>query len=65
MNIKVKNLKTGEEKQFNHKILVKKLIKKGRIRPEEREKYYENPSELVERLNIFKKIEFLEYIIVK
>jgi hypothetical protein len=65
MNIKVKNLKTGEEKQFNHKIWVKKLIKKGRIRPEEREKYYENPSELVERLNIFKKIEFLEYIIVK
>ena len=65
MNIKVKNLKTGEEKQLNHKIWVKKLIKKGRIRPEEREKYYENPSELVERLNIFKKIELFEYIIVK
>ena len=65
MNIKVKNLKTGEEKQLNHKIWVKKLIKKGRIKPEEREKYYENPSELVERLNIFKKIEFFEYIIVK
>ena len=65
MNIKVKNLKTGEEKQLNHKIWVKKLIKKGRIRPEEREKYYENLSELVERLNIFKKIEFFEYIIVK
>ena len=55
MNIKVKDLKTGEEKQFNHKIWVKKLIKKGRIRPEEKEKYYYNPSELVERLNIFKK----------
>lgn len=65
MNIKVKNLKTAEEKQFNHKILIKKLVKRGRIKPEEREKYYENPSELVERLNIFKKIEFLEYIIVK
>ena len=37
MNIKVKNFKTGEEKQLNHKIWVKKLIKKGRIRPEERE----------------------------
>lgn len=65
MNIKVKNLKTGEEKLYNHKILIKKLIKRGRLQPGEREEYYENPSELVERLNIFKKIEFLEYIIVK
>ena len=28
MNIKVKNLKTGEEKQFNHKIWVKNSLKK-------------------------------------
>lgn len=65
MKIKVKNLKTGEEIQLNHKIWVKKLIKKGRIRPEEKEKYNENPSELVERLNIFRKIEFFEYGILK
>lgn len=65
MNIKVKNLKTGEEKLYNHKMLIKKLIKRGRLQPEEREKFYKNPTDLVKRLNIFKKIEFFEYIIVK
>lgn len=65
MNIKVKNLKTGEEKLYNHKMLIKKLIKRGRLHPEEREKFYKNPTDLVKRLNIFKKIEFFEYIIVK
>ena len=65
MNIKVKNLKTGEEKLYNHKMLIKKLIKRGRLQPGEREEYYKNTTDLVERLNIFKKIEFFEYIIVK
>ena len=54
MNIKVINLNTGEESIKDHKKLVKKLMEKGRITREMRDYLFENPYDLLKKLNLTK-----------
>ena len=54
MNIKVINLSTGEESIKDHKKLVKKLVEKDRITREMRDHLFENPQDLLRKLNLIR-----------
>ena len=54
MNIKVINLSTGEESIKNHKKLVKKLVEKNRVTREMRDNLFDNPYDLLRKLNLIK-----------
>ena len=50
MNIKVINLSTGEESIKDHK----KLVEKDRITREMRDHLFENPQDLLRKLNLIR-----------
>lgn len=52
MNIKVISLESGQSKICDHKKLVKKLMEKGRITREMRDHLFENPYDLLKKLNL-------------
>lgn len=52
MDVKVINLRTGEESIKDHKKLVKKLVEKGRVTREQRDYFFENPYDLLKKLNL-------------
>lgn len=54
MNIKVISLESGQSKICDHKKLVKKLMEKGRITKEMRDHLFENPYDLLRKLNLIR-----------
>lgn len=54
MYIKVTNLESGQSKICDHKKLVKKLMEKGRITREMRDHLFENPYDLLRKLNLIR-----------
>lgn len=54
MNIKVISLESGQSKICDHKKLVKKLMEKGRITREMRDHLFENPYDLLRKLNLIR-----------
>lgn len=54
MYIKVTNLESGQSKICDHKKLVKKLMEKGRVSREQRNYFFENPYDLLKKLNLIK-----------
>ena len=54
MDVKVINLSTGEESIKDHKKLVKKLVEKDRVTREQRDYLFENPYNLLKKLNLIK-----------
>ena len=52
MNIKVINLDTGNTEIKDHRKLVKKLVEKGRVTREMRDYLFENPQDLLRKLNL-------------
>ena len=54
MNIKVINLDTGSIEIKDHRKLVKKLVEKGRITREMRDHLFENPQDLLRKLNLIR-----------
>ena len=51
MEIKIINLDTGEQTVKNHRKLVKKLVEKNRITREMRDHMFQNPQDLLRKLN--------------
>ena len=54
MNIKVISLESGQSKICDHKKWVKKLMEKGRITREMRDHLFENPYDLLRKLNLIR-----------
>ena len=54
MDIKVINLSSGEEAIKDHKKLVKKLVEKGRVTREMRDNFFDNPYDLLKKLNLIR-----------
>ena len=54
MNIKVISLESGQSKICDHKKLVKKLMEKGKITREMRDHLFENPYDLLRKLNLIR-----------
>ena len=54
MNIKVISLESGQSKICDHKKLVKKLMEKGRSTREMRDHLFENPYDLLRKLNLIR-----------
>ena len=63
MDIKVINLSSGEETVKDHRKLVKKLIEKGRVTKKMRDHLFDNPKDLVRKLNLtrFNNCKYEEY----
>ena len=63
MDIKVTNLSTGEESIKDHKKLVKKLVEKNRVTRQMRDHLFDNPKDLVRKLNLvrFNNCKYEEY----
>ena len=54
MNIKITNISSGEETIKDHKKLVKKLVEKGRVTRQMRDHLFENPQDLLKKLNLIR-----------
>ena len=54
MNIKITNISSGEETIKDHKKLVKKLVEKGRVTRQMRDHLFENPQDLIKKLNLIR-----------
>ena len=54
MNIKITNISSGEETIKDHKKLVKKLVEKGRVTRQMRDHLFENPKDLLKKLNLIR-----------
>ncbi len=54
MDIKVINLDTGDTQIKDHRKLVKKLVEKGRVTREMRDHLFENPQDLLRKLNLIR-----------
>ena len=54
MNIKITNIRSGEETIKDHKKLVKKLVEKGRVTRQMRDHLFENPQDLLKKLNLIR-----------
>ena len=54
MNIKVISLESGQSKICDHKKLVKKLMEKGTLSREQRDYFFENPYDLLKKLNLIR-----------
>ena len=54
MNIKITNISSGEETIKDHKKLVKKLVEKNRVTREMRDHLFENPQDLLKKLNLIR-----------
>ena len=54
MDIKVINLSSGEEAIKEHRKLVKKLVEKGRVTREMRDNFFDNPYDLLKKLNLIR-----------
>ncbi len=54
MDIKVINLSSGEEAIKDHKKLVKKLVEKNRVSREMRDHLFDNPYDLLRKLNLIR-----------
>lgn len=54
MDVKVINLNTGEESIKDHKKLVKKLVEKNRVTREMRDNLFDNPYDLLRKLNLIR-----------
>ena len=54
MNIKITNINSGEETIKDHKKLVKKLVEKGRVTRQMRDHLFENPQDLLKKLNLIR-----------
>lgn len=63
MDIKVINLDTGDTQIKDHRKLVKKLVEKGRVTREMRDHLFENPQDLLRKLNLtrFNNCRYEEY----
>ena len=54
MDVKIINLDTGRKEIKDHRKLVKKLVEKGRITKEMRDHLFENPQDLLRKLNLIR-----------
>lgn len=54
MNIKVIDLSSGQETIKDHRKLVKKLVEKGRVTRQMRDHLFENPQDLLKKLNLIR-----------
>ena len=54
MDIKVINLDTGDTQIKDHRKLVKKLVEKGRVTRQMRDHLFENPQDLLKKLNLIR-----------
>ena len=54
INIKITNISSGEETIKDHKKLVKKLVEKGRVTRQMRDHLFENPQDLLKKLNLIR-----------
>ena len=54
MNIKITNISSGEETIKDQKKLVKKLVEKGRVTRQMRDHLFENPQDLLKKLNLIR-----------
>ncbi len=54
MDVKIINLDTGSTEIKDHRKLVKKLVEKGRITREMRDHLFENPQDLLRKLNLIR-----------
>ena len=54
MNIKITTISSGEERIKDHKKLVKKLVEKGRVTRQMRDHLFENPQDLLKKLNLIR-----------
>lgn len=54
MDVKVINLDTGRKEIKDHRKLVKKLVEKGRITKEMRDHLFDNPYDLLRKLNLIR-----------
>jgi len=52
--IKITNISSGEETIKDHKKLVKKLVEKGRVTRQMRDHLFENPQDLLKKLNLIR-----------